>query len=245
MKRFTGLLTMLSLFAFLMLHSVLVAHASAVEQDAETAIARAQEVVAELTVGIEQAAGLLAQARESGDEQAYQMALQAKEAAEQMLALAQQHLEDAVNMANASSVAPSDTAAGAASYSSQAKAETSQSFARVGMLYLEALQFAAGGELNCSEKINKVSDTDRKTWQDLKKIEALAGQSFNHARSALMSQADAAAESEKSEEAARECIALARELDLQLQDFEDICDDFKKRWQEMKDQEDDEPPSPV
>lgn len=245
MKRFAGILSLMSVLALLMMQAVPPGNAQAAARDAEDAIAKAQGVVAELEAGIGGADALLLQAKESGDVQAYQMALQAKEAAEQMLAQAKLHLEDAVNMANASTAAPNDPAASAASSSSRAKAETSRSFARVGILYLESLKFAAAGELNCSEKINQVSSADKKIWQDLKKIEALAGQSVDYARSAFTNDKDADRESEKSEKAARQCIALAQELDMQLQDFEDICDDFKKRWQDMKDQEDDEKPSPV
>ena len=245
MKKFNIFPSLICVLALFMMQTFLTVNEFAVEPAAEDAITRAQEIVVELEAGIAKAEDLLLQAKASGDDQAYQSAQQAKDAAEQMLAQAKIQLDDAVNMANDSGSAPNDPAAAAASYSSQAKAETSRSFARVGLLYLEALQFAANGELNCSEKINQVSSADKKTWKDLKKLEALAGQSLDYAKSSFSTGADAAKESEKSEKAARECIALARELDMQLGDFEDVCDDFKKRWKEIKDQEDDEKPSPV
>ena len=244
MKKFTYLLSLICVLALFVMQTVLAANVFAVELAAENAITRAQEIVAELEAGIGQAESLLQQARESGDARTYREARKAKESAEQMLAQAKMHLADAVNMANDADSAPNDPAASAASHSSQAKAETSHSFARVGLLYLEALKFMAKSEINCSEKLNERLTADN-NLKSLKKIRSLADQSLGHAKSAFENNAAAANESEKSEKTAKECIALARDLDLQLENFEDICDDFKKKWKNLKDQDDDEEPSPV
>ncbi len=245
MRKFASLVSLKCFLALLLMQFVFVMNANAVEQAAEDAITRAQEIVAQLESGIANAEKFVLQAKETGDEQAYKLALQSLEAAEQMLEEAKKHLAAAMDMAKDFDQAPSDPAASAASYSSQAKADTSNAFAKVGMLYLQALQFAANQQIDCSEKINRVSSADKKTWQDLKKIKKLAVQSFGYAKSAFTAGDNAVSESAKSEKTAKECIALANEFDLQLANFEDICDDFKKKWKKVKDQEDDEVPSPI
>jgi hypothetical protein len=238
-KKFAYRLSLLSVFALLLMHTATVGDAFAVERAAENAITRAQEIAAELDEAIKQAEDLLLQARTSRDNKAYQLAERTKNAASLMLRKAELNLDDAVKMA------PNDPAATAASYSSRAKAAASQSFARVGLLYLEALKFAANGDISCSEKINSGFYRDKKAWKDLEKIEGLAGESFNSTRSAFKNTTDAATQSEESVKIARHCIALAGELAIQLQDLEDTCNDFRKRWKDIKDQEDDEEPSPV
>ena len=244
MRKFASLMSLKCLLALLLVQFVFVMHANAVEQSADAAIKRAQEIVAELESGIADAEQFVLQAKQTGDQQAYTIALQSKEAAEQMLEEAKKHLASAMDMAKDFDQAPSGPVAAAASYSSEAKADTSNAFARVGLLYLQAVQFAANQQIDCSGKINQVSAADKKIWQDLKNIKALAFQSFGYAKSAFTAGDNAASESAKSEEKAKECIALANELDLQLEDFEDVCDDFKKKWKKLKDQEDDEEPSP-
>jgi exonuclease VII small subunit len=244
MRKFASLVSLKCFLALFLMQFVFVMHANAVEQAAEDAITRAQEIVAELESGIADAEKFVLQAKETGDEQAYKAAMQSLEAAEQMLEEAKKHLASAMDMAKNFNQAPSGPVASAASYSSHAKADTSHAFARVGMLYLQAVKFAANQQIDCSEKINQVSAADKKTWQDLKKIKKLAFQSFGYAKSAFTAGDDAASESAKSEKTAKECIALANGLDLQLENFEEICDDFKKKWKKFIDQEDDEEPSP-
>jgi hypothetical protein len=244
MRKFASLMSLKCLLALLLVQFVFVMNANAVEQAADAAIKRAQEIVAELESGIADAEQFVLQAKETGDQQAYKIALQSMQAAEQMLAEAKKRLADAMDMAKDFDQASSGPVASAASYSSRANADTSHAFARVGMLYLQAVQFAANQQIDCSEKINQVSAADNKIWQDLKKIKALALQSFDYAKSAFTAGDNAASDSAKSEKTAKECIALANKLDLQLEDFEDICDDFKKKWKKLKDQEDDEEPSP-
>lgn len=244
-KKFAYRLSLLSVFALLLMHTATVGDAFAVERAVENAITRAQEIAAELDRAIKQAEDLLLQARTSRDNKAYQLAERTKNAASLMLRKAELNLDDAVKMANDFDSAPNDPAATAASYSSRAKAAASQSFARVGLLYLEALKFAANGDISCSEKINSGFYRDKKAWKDLEKIEGLAGESFNSTQSAFKNTTDAATQSEESVKIARHCIALAGELAIQLQDLEDTCNDFRKRWKDIKDQEDDEEPSPV
>jgi len=244
-KKFAFRMSLLSVFALLLMQTAVGVNAFAVERAAENSITRAQETVAELDEAIKQAEDLLLQARTSRDNKAYQLAKRTKNAAVLMLQKAELNLDDAVKMANDSDSAPNDPALTAASYSSQAKAVTARSLARVGLLYLEALKFAANDEISCSEKINSGFYRDRKAWKDLEKIESLAGESHNYARSAFKNTAQAPEASEKSVKTARQCIALAGQLAIQLQDFEDICNDFRKRWKDIKDQEDDEDPSPV
>ena len=133
----------------------------------------------------------------------------------------------------------------AASYTSRAQSETARVYARIGLLFLRALKFAAAEEMDCAERTNDALKDKQRTWKNLQKIVNLAHESYGLAKTALAAGSRTPDEAEKSTELAKECIVFARELNLQLEDFEDICNDFIKDWKKLHDDDDDEVPSPV
>jgi len=208
----------------------------------QNAMGKAQATIVELDKGIEEAEEYLRQIEERKNTQEYQVARQIKEDAERMLAEARRHRIDSEDMADGMNSASDDTAA---SYTSRAQSDTARVYARVGLLFLKALKFAAAEELDCAERINDALKDKQRTWRNLQKIVNLAHESYGHAKSALAAEPQASEEAEMSTKLAKECIAFARELDLQLENFEDICNDFIKEWEKLQDDDDDEVPSPV
>ncbi len=201
-----------------------------------------------METGIEKAEELLQKINDRGIENEYQVAEQVKKDAELMLSEAIKHRSDSSGIARDLSIAGTDTVAAAVTFTSRAEADTARSYARIGLLYLRVLQFSADNELDCAERTNDALRDKHKTWRTMKKIVALADRSLVHANSALTVKETAEENAEISTRAARECIALARELNLYLENFEDICNEFKKEWRdykEFKDMEDDNNPSPV
>jgi len=245
MKKLNISFAFLSLTVFFLIQGLSVGSAYGVEKGAQDAILRAQKTIKVLEEGIAHAEEVLQQIKKRGTRNEYQRALEIKQEAERMLAEASKHIADAKNIAGEFNSAPTDTVADAVSYSSRAKAETAWIYAKIGLIFLEALQFAADGEFDCTEEMNVALQDRQETWSTMKKIVELADKSLVHTRSALTLQATAADEAAKGIEAAKQCIALARDLNLRLENIEDICNDFIKKWRDYKDQEDDEDPSPV
>ncbi len=245
MKKLTFPLTLLCLAASLPFLFFAVEHAFAVERAAEDAMNKAQETMVTLEDGLENAEVILQQIKDRGTENEYRIAREIKEEAERMLAAASKHRDDSTDMAEEFHSASTDTVATAVSYTSRAEADTARTYAKIGLLFLKALQFAADNELDCAEETNDALRDKQRTWRTMKKIVALADKSLEHASSAISVQETAAEEADKGTETAKECIALAKELNLLLENFEDICNDFIKEWENIKDHDDDEEPSPV
>ena len=221
-------------------------NAAADQQTAvENAMGKAESTVIELVNGIEKADEYLRKIEDRGNTQEYQVARQIKEDAERMLAEAKKHRTDSADMADGMNVTSSATLISAASYTSRAQSDTARVYARIGLLFLRALKFAATEELDCAERTNDVLKDKQRTWKNLQKIVNLAHESYGLAKTALAAESQASDEAEKSTKLAKECIAFARELNLQLEDFEDICNDFIKDWKKLHDDDDDEVPSPV
>jgi hypothetical protein len=229
----------------LSLATVLTSTAADRQRAVQNAMGRAESTISELDRGIVEAEEDLRKIKGRGNTQEYQVAKQIKEDAELMLAEARKHRVDSAYMASGMNVAVTETVAEAASYTSRAQSDTARVYARIGILFLKALKFAAAEELDCAERTNDALKDKQRTWNNLQKIVYLAHQSFGHAKTALASETDATEEAEQSSELAKECIAFARELNLQLENFEDICNDFIKEWEELQDEDDDEVPSPV
>jgi hypothetical protein len=248
MKKFTILVFSLSIITFLLIQfPVAKTYANADEQAANKAFLQAQETIIELEEGIEEAEELLLKIKDRGTENEYRIAEQIKKDAELMLAEAIKHRSDSSGIAEDLSIASTDTVATAVNFTSRAEADTSRSYAKIGLLFLRALQFAADNELDCAEKTNDALRDKHKTWRLMKKIVVLADRSLEHANSALTVKEKAEDDAEISTTAARECIALTRELNLHLGNFEDICNEFNEQWQDLKDYEDledDNKPSP-
>lgn len=217
----------------------------AVSPDAEEAISKARETISILANGIVEADKTLQKIKDNGTDNEYRVAKEIKEEAERMHAAAVNHRADSIGMADIYPSVGTTNVANAVSYTSRAEADTARTYARIGLLFLKALQFAADKELDCAEETNDALRDKQRTWRTMKKIVALADASLEHANSAMGTRESAADEAEKSTVAAKKCIALARELNLLLENFEDICNDFIKDWQEFKDEDDDEKPSPV
>ena len=211
----------------------------------ENALGKAESTIVELVNGIDKADQYLRTIEERGNTQEYQVARQIKEDAERMLAEARKHRTDSAEMAAGMKAASEEPVVTAASYTSRAQSETARVYARIGLLFLKALKFAATEELDCAERTNDVLKDKQRTWKNLQKIVNLAHESYGLAKTALAAESQASDEAEKSTALAKECIAFARELSLQLENFEDICNDFIKEWEELQDDEDDEVPSPV
>ena len=249
MRKFTASFFFFSIIAlFLTQFPFAKAYANADEQAADKAFFKAQEIIIKLETGIEEAEELLQEIKERGTENEYQVAEQIKNDAEAMLTKAKKHRSDSSNIAKDLNIAPTDIVATAVTFTSRAEADTSRSYARIGQLFLKVLQFTADNELDCAEKTNEALRDKHKTWRLMKKIVVLADRSLEHASSALSVKETAEDEAEISTRAARECIALTRELNLHLANFEDICNEFEKEWRdykEFKDMEDDNNPSPV
>jgi len=245
MRKLTLPLSLICLAASLPFLFFAVEQAFAVERAAEDAMNKAQETMVALEDGIEDAEGVLQQIKDRGTENEYRIAREIKEEAERMLAAAFKHRVDSSDMAEEFHSAPTDTVATAVSYTSRAEADTARTYAKIGLLFLKALQFAADNELDCAEETNDALRDKQRTWRTMKKIVALADKSLEHANSAISLQETAAEDADRSTEAAKQCIALARDLNLLLENFEDICNDFIKDWRNFKDHDDDEEPSPV
>ena len=245
MKKFKFPGALLCIAVSLLLQIAVVENAFGVEKAAEAAMNKAQETINVLEMGLEDAGQILQKIKERGTENEYRVAREIKEEAERMLSAASKHRGDSTDMARDFNSAPTDTVANTLSYTSRAEADTARTYAKIGLLFLKALQFAADNELDCAEETNDALRDKQRTWRTMKKIVALADQSLEHANNAMTVQEEAAEEAEKGTEAAKKCIALARELNLLLENFEDICNDFIKDWRNLKDQDDDEEPSPV
>jgi hypothetical protein len=231
---------------FLLSHVLVLSSAAADQQAAmQNAMGKALATIVELDEGIEEAEEYLRQIEERKNTQEYQIAKQIKEDAERMLAEARKHRVDSEYMANGVDNASDEIVVSAASYTSRAQSDTARVYARIGLLFLKALKFAAAEELDCAERTNDALKDKQRTWRNLQKIVNLAHESYGHAKSALAAESKALEEAEISTKLAKECIAFARELNLQLENFEDICNDFLKEWEELLDDDDDEVPSPV
>ena len=218
------------------------------EEAAEKAFLNAQETIVELETGIEKTEELLKKIKEQGTDNEYQVAEQIKKDAEQMLSEAIKHRSDFSGISKDLSVAGTDNVATAIAFTSKAEADTARSYAKIGLLYLKVLQFTADNELDCAERTDEALRDKHKIWRLMKKIVVEADRSLEHANSALTAKEAAEDDAEISTRAARKCIGLTRELNLHLENFEDICNEFKKEWQEhreFEDLEDDTNPSPV
>ena len=232
--------------ALLVSQAIFSSHAAADQQTSvANAMDKAESTIVELVNGIDEADQYLRTIEERGNTQEYQVARQIKEDAERMLAEARKHRTDSADIADGMNVTSSPTVISAASYTSRAQSDTARVYARIGLLFLKALKFAATEELDCAERTNDVLKDKQRTWKNLQKIVNLAHESYGLAKTALAAESQASDEAEKSTALAKECIAFARELSLQLENFEDICNDFIKEWEELQDDEDDEVPSPV
>lgn len=246
MKNKNFILQITCTMALLLSQAFFSSNAAADQQTAvENAMGKAESTVIELVNGIEKADEYLRKIEERENTREYQVAKQIKEDAERMLAEAQKHRADSADMANGMNVTSSATVISAASYTSRAQSDTARVYARIGLLFLRALKFAATEELDCAERTNDVLKDKQRTWKNLQKIVNLAHESYGLAKTALAAESRASDEAEKSTELAKECIAFARELNLQLENFEDICNDFIEEWEELQDDDDDEVPSPV
>lgn len=231
---------------FLISQALVLSSAAAGQQAAvQNAMGKARATIVELDEGIEEAEEYLRQIEERENTREYQIAEQIKEDAERMLAAARKHRVDSEDMADGMNATADETVVSAASYTSRAQSDTARVYARIGLLFLKALKFAAAEELDCAERTNDALKDKQRTWRNLQKIVNLADESYGHAKSALAAESQASEEAELSTKLAKECIAFARELNLQLENFEDICNDFIKEWEDLLDEEDDEVPSPV
>ncbi len=211
----------------------------------QNAMGKAESTIIELVNGIEEAKEYLRKIEERENTHEYQVAKQIKEDAERMLTEARKHRIDSSDMADGMNVAATEKVEEAASYTSRAQSDTARVYARIGLLFLRALKFAAAEELDCAERTNDALKDKQRTWRNLQKIVNLAHESYGLAKTALVAESQASDEAEQSTKLAKECIAFTRELNLQLDNFEDICNDFIKEWEELLDDDDDEVPSPV
>ena len=245
MKKYNISLALLCMTVSLLLQIVSLENAFGVDKAAEEAMIKAQETISVLEKGIEHAGEVLQQIKERGTANEYRVALEIKEEAERMLSEALKHKAAATDIAEDFNSAPTDTVANALSYTSRAEAETARTYAKLGLLFLKALQFAAERELECVEQTNAALRDKQRTWSTMEKVVVFADESLQHANSAMNVKETAAEEAAMSTDAAKKCIALARELNLLLDKFEDICNDFIKEWRRYKDYDDDEEPSPI
>ena len=249
MRKFTTCFACLIFITFLLiLFPVAKTFANADEQAANKAFEKAQGTIVELETGIEKAEELLQKIKERGTENEYQVFEQIKKDAESMLSEAIKHRGDSSTIAEDLSLASTDTVATAVTFTSIAEADTSRSYAKIGLLYLKVLQFAADNELDCAEETNEALRDKHKIWRLMQEIVAQADRSLEHANSALTVKEKAEDDAEISTTAARKCIALVRELNLHLGNLEDICNEFKEEFRDLKDfkdLEDDNNPSPV
>ncbi len=249
MRKFTFCVVITTVITSFFIQSQVVnTYAYTNEEAAEKSFLKAQETIVELETGIEKAEELLQKIKERGTENEYQVAEQIKKDAEQMLSEAIKHRSDSSGIAGDLSIASTGNVATAVTFTSRAEADTARSYAKIGLLYLKVLQFTVDNELDCAEKTNDALRNKHKIWRLMKKIVVEADRSLEHANSALTVKETAENDAEISTRAARKCIALTRELNLHLENFEDICNEFKKEWQEhreFEDLEDDTNPSPV
>jgi hypothetical protein len=206
----------------------------------ESAMEKARATMVELDQGIEEAEEYLREIEKRKNTQEYQVAEQIKEDAKRMQTEARKHSVDSADMADSSKTAAEESLVTAASYSSRAQSDTARVYARVGLLFLRALKFAVAEELDCAERTNDALKDKQRTWKSLQKIVNLAHESYGYAKSALAGETQVSDEAEQSTKLARECIAFARELNLQLDNFEDICNDFNDEWERLKDYDDNE-----
>ena len=231
---------------FLLSQVFVLSGAAADQQEAvQSAMGKAKATIVKLDEGIVKAEEYLRDIEERKNTHEYQVAKQIKEDAERMLAEARKHDVDSEDMANGMNSATKEPVVEAASYTSRAQSDTARVYARIGLLFLKALKFAAAEELDCAERTNDALKDKQRTWRNLQKLVNLAHESYGHAKSALAAESQAIDDAEMSTKLAKECIAFARELNLQLENFEDICNDFIKEWEELLDDEDDEVPSHV
>ena len=247
MKKFTIRVVCL-IFTTFLLFPVAKTFANADELAANKAFEKAQGTIVELETGIEKAEELLQKIKERGTENEYQVFEQIKKDAESMLSEAIKHRGDSSGIVEDLDLASTDTVATAVTFTSRAEADTSWSYAKIGLLYLKVLQFAADNELDCAEETNDALRDKHKIWRLMQKIVVQADRSLEHANSALTVKEKAEDDAEISTTAARKCIALVRELNLHLGNLEDVCNEFKKEFRdlkEFKDLEEDNNPSPV
>jgi hypothetical protein len=246
MRNKIGRLPIACILLYLLSQVVLMSSAAADQQTAvQNAMSKARATIVELDIGIQEAEEYLRKIEKRENTNEYQIAKQIKEDAELMLAEAQKHRIDSDDMADGMKAATEEPLVTAASYTSRAQSDTAWVYARIGLLFLKALKFAAAEELDCAERTNDALKDKQRTWRNLQKIVNLAHESYGLAKTALAAETQASEEAEKSTELAKECIAFARELNLELENFEDICNDFIKEWEELLDEDDDEVPSPV
>ncbi|MFC1837883.1 hypothetical protein ACFLYW_04310 [Thermodesulfobacteriota bacterium] len=249
MKKFSASIVLPGLItSLLILFPILQVYGTTEEQAVEKTFVKAQQTIIELETGIEEAGELLQKIKEHGTENEYEVAEQIKKDAELMLSEAMKHRADSSGMAENLDNGGPDTVVTAVTFTSRAEADTARSYAKIGLLYLKVLQFNADNELDCAERTDDALRDKHKLWRLMQEIVAQADRSFEHANSALNVKEKAEEDAEISTRAARKCITLVRELNLHLENFEDICNEFKKEWQdhkEFEDLEDDTNPSPV
>lgn len=235
---------LLSFITFLLIQfPVAATSATADEEAANEAFLKAQETIAELEKGIERAEEFLLKINEQWTEIEYQIAEQIKKNAELMLAEALKHESDSSGISENLSRASTDAVATAVAYATRAQADTSQSYSKLGLLLLRAMQFAVDDDLDCAEEAYNALMAKDEAWRILQNVVALADLALEHANSALTPKETAENDAaELSAEAAKEAIALARELDLHLENFEYECveaEEIQPGYEDIEDLEDD------